>query len=183
MAGESTSALTPTQLARLLAIGTRKNADPRPGDPAPTTADALRALLAGEPSLDAEDPDSVPAVLQRPCDELRSAAGRNIETLILDPATELDTVRTLKDYAKALARHEGPPARHAAATALYYAAIASAMLFRGQRITQLSYGRLRQAFADLAAKEWMPVELKDLLAEARSACETAEMNTRPLDEP
>ena len=163
---ESTSGLRPQQLARLLAVGAR-GPQPPPGDP----AGALDELLARGICLDPADPESLPAVLGRPCDELRAMEGRGLGAILLDAQADPAAIRTLKDYAKELTRRLGAGPRHAAATAVYYGAIAQALALRGETITQHSRGQLRLAFAKLEAKPWIPPGLKDLFVQARQCCQ------------
>ena len=170
MKEETTHGLKPEQLARLLALGLQSNdaeddllATGPPGEP-------LLKMLAGKLPLDPAIPDSLPAVLNRPCDEVLPAAGRTITDLLLDSKTDLSVIKAVKDYAKELARRGGTDAQEAAATAIYYAAIASALVFHGHKITQHSYEKLHKAYAELGEKPWGSSELKDLFRKAREVC-------------
>jgi len=127
-------------------------------------------MLSGELPLDPAIPDSLPAVLNWPSDEVLAAAGRTMSSLLLDSSTDLAVLETLKDYAKELARRSETEAKQAAATVLYYAAIASALAFHGHKITQHSYQKLHQAYAELEQKPWVPPELKGLFEKARAIC-------------
>ena len=47
------------------------------------------------------------------------------------------------------------PGKRAAATAVYYAAIGAALVLHRHRITQHSYAKLDEGFAELQDKPWM----------------------------
>ena len=168
---ETTYGLSPEQLARLLEMGLNKEDDRQSGKDSSTRADVLEKMLTSDLSLDPAVPESLPAVLKRPCEELPGATGRTLGQLLLNPQCDLGILRTLKDYGKALSGASHPEAEQAAAVVIYYAAIASALLFHGQRITQHSWGKLRDAYAQLNRKSWITAELKELFQKARVLCQ------------
>ena len=170
MKEETTHGLGPQQLARLLAIGLRAHhSQGNPGN-SQTPADVLQNILDRELPLDPASPNSLPTVLNWTSDEVLSAAGRTIRDLLLNPQTHLVVVRTLKDYGKGLVRRAGSGAKETAATVIYYAAIASALVFHGRKITRHSYGTLYEAYTELGKKTWIPSELKDLFGRAHAIC-------------
>ena len=54
--------------------------------------------------------------------------------------------------------------------AVYYAAIASGLKFHHTRITEHTNNHLAEAFSILANKNWILVELRDLMLETRRLC-------------
>lgn len=110
------------------------------------------------------------SVLKQPCHGSSDGAGRALSQLLMNPQTDLAMVRTLKDYAKALSLSDAQGPEHTAAIAVYYAAIASALVFHGRKITRHSYETLRGAFSQLAEKNWLPREMKELFRRGREAC-------------
>ncbi len=127
-------------------------------------------MLSSKLVLDPAIPDSLPAVLNWPSDHVLAAAGRTMSGLLLNSSTDLAVLETLKDFEKELARRSETEAKQAAATVLYYAAIASALAFHSHKTTQHSYEKLHQAYAELEQKPWVPSELKDLFEKARAIC-------------
>jgi len=133
----STFELKSVQLARLLEMG---------GDaPEPAADELLREWLA----------QPLPGN-ERSCGEL-----------LHDPAAGADALTELKDHGKRLVRGAGSEAERAAATALYYAAIAAALVHTGAKISEHPDAKLAASFADLAARPWLPPGLAELLRRAR----------------
>jgi hypothetical protein len=163
--------LSPDQLARLLSMGLQRTGGQKGGGSNPTAAQVLEDILSAELPLDPSLPDSLPTVLNWPPDQVLAAAGRSMSDLLLDSSTDLAVFKTLKEYAKGLIRRGGPDAKQAAATVIYYAAIAGALVFHNQRITEHSYEKLQRAYAQLEQKPWIPSELKDLFQKARAICQ------------
>jgi hypothetical protein len=91
--------------------------------------------------------------------------------LLLNRTTDLAALKTLKDHAKELVSRADSEAKKAAATAICYAAIASALVFHGSTITRHSYSKLRKPYQDLEQKPWIPSDLKDLFKKAQAACQ------------
>jgi len=168
---DTTHGLNPEQLARLLALGLQNSNAQGDLDDSGTPANVLKEMLATKLPLDPALPDSLPALLKRPCDDIAAAAGRTLRDLLLDSTTDLAVIKTLKDYGKELVRCGGPDAKQAAATVIYYAAIASALAFHQHKISRHSYERLQEAYADLAQKPWIPSDLKNLFKRAHTACQ------------
>ena len=111
-----------------------------------------------------------PSVLKGHCHGLSDVGARALSQLLMNAQTDLAILRTLKDYAKALSRCGAQGPEHTAAIVVYYAAIASALVFHGKRITRHSYETLRGAFSQLAEKNWLPREVKELFRRGREAC-------------
>ena len=133
-------------------------------------AGMLQGRLARELPLELSVSDSLPAVLGRGCDELAPYRGRSMAGLLFDPDADVAALAALKQYAKQLAVRSRADVSRGVATTLYYAAIASALVFRATRITQHEPAALRRAFAALVERPWVPEDLKALFARARDAC-------------
>ncbi len=161
---DRTADRSPHRMADLLGVG-REAA----GLDSPATA--LAALLEAPASPEPASPAAPAAVLGRPCHELRAHAGKSIGELLTAPDTDLAALATLKDYAKELVRRARLDSQRSAATALYYAAIAAALVGHGRRITSYDMGKLAEGLADLLARPWLPPELAGMMARARAASE------------
>jgi hypothetical protein len=128
-------------------------------------------MLSNKLPLDPAIPDSLPAVLKRPCDEVLAAAGKTMSDLLLDLETDLAVIKALKTCGKQLARGGVPDAKQEAGTAIYYAAIANSLVFHQHKITEQSYEKLGQAYTRLEQKPWIPSELKNLFKKAEAICQ------------
>jgi hypothetical protein len=151
---ETTYGLSPDRLAKLLALGLESEKDQDDLEEKRTAAEALDEMLSRKLS-----PEKV------------KASDKTVGDLLIGADTDPSLIETLKDYGKELVRGADSETRKAAATAIYYAAIASALLSHGKKITQHSYGRLQKAYEDLEQKDWVPSDLKDLFGKAKAACQ------------
>ena len=162
-----TAGASPEGLARFLAMGAGDDAD---DDDAEASLGAFLGKLLSTPlSLDDRRPDSLPTVLGMPYREMQAHIGRMLREVLLDANVETTVLTTLKDYAKARVKAATHPSEHTAATAVYYAAIASGVVFHRRNISSLSSQQLDKGFANLAGKSWMNPEMKDLFEKARDA--------------
>jgi hypothetical protein len=94
------------------------------------------------------------ATLAARIDEIPTARGRSSALMlgeITNPDTPLDALRNAKDFAKDLADHSSTPARRAAATLLYHAAIAAALVHRGESISSIPIELRFELYEDLAS--------------------------------
>jgi hypothetical protein len=166
----STFDLNRDQLARLLAMGRIDDSSAGRSLAESTPGDLLRDMMSSPLSLDPNVPDSVPFVLGHACDELAPHAGRPIGDLLAASDLDVGALRALKDYGKILVRRSRTDAERAAATALYYAAIANALVHHGQTITEHAPAALSEALGNLTARDWLPDELKNLMMRSLDAC-------------
>lgn len=102
--------------------------------------------------------------------ELLPLAGRPLGQVLLDADTELASLREIKEHWKKLTVGDGTLADRASATTIYFAAIASALVCHGEKITTHCDEALEDSFGTLAAKRWMPEELVRLFEKARDLC-------------
>lgn len=167
----STFGLRSDRLAALLAVASQRGgAAEQPGE-AQAWREVLEARLSAPLALETDMVDSVPAVLACPCRELAPLAGRSLGDVLTHADTSLAALRLLKDYGKALALRWEEGSEHAVAIAIYYAAIAAALTYHGQRTASCSLRRLGRAMGLLAAAPWMTPAIAKLLSGARQWCQ------------
>ena len=97
--------------------------------------------------------------------------GRALGEVILDDETELDALVEIKRYGKALSTATESEVERDIGLTIYYAAIASAILFCGQAITTRSPKALADVLGTLIDKRWLNPKLARHLAKARKVCE------------
>jgi hypothetical protein len=103
--------------------------------------------------------------------EMLPLSGQPLGTILLNPPADREVLVALKNYGKRRAMLAGTStAEYDAVLTLYFAAIASALVFRGENISAHSHVTLAAAFDTLSAKPWMVPELTDLLARAQAVC-------------
>jgi hypothetical protein len=94
-------------------------------------------------------------------------AGVPVGELLLSPSTEVATLVTVKNHAKKLAAGlQRPGAEYDAMLAIYFAAIASGLVFHRQKISAHSDETLIRAFRTLKDRPWMTWELAELFGKA-----------------
>ena len=153
---DTTLGLSPEKIARLLGLGIKVGESEEGAEMDRTAGEALAEMLAREFPADAD---------------VRALRSQTIGEVLLDSKTGVAALKMLKDSGKALVRKNASEKEKAAATAVYYAAIAGALVFRDHKITQLSYDHLDEGFAKLEKKPWVSPELKTLFARARTICQ------------
>ena len=168
---ESTFGATVKGLAGLLGVGVGKDVPQDAASVDKAAGELLRARLAGTLPLDTAVVDALPAVLGKLQEELLPLAGKPLGEVLLDSDTELNAIKSIKDYGKKLAARRDSQADHSASIAIYFAAIASALLFHGEKITSYSYEHLRESFNELIEGTWIPSELAIHFSKACRLCE------------
>jgi hypothetical protein len=167
MEKETTFGSSPKGMAALMriAIGgdSKDGACQSPGE-------VLRVRLDGTLPLDAAVVEALPAILGRLSKQLIPLAGRPLGEVLLDQNIDLNAIKTIKDYGKRLTNRHDSDADDAAGVTIYYAAIASALLFHNEKITQHTWAHLDRSFDLLLNKPWMPPEFLRHFAKARKHC-------------
>lgn len=167
---DTTYGLSPEQLARLMALGLEETRGHGRFATTREAAQAVQEILTSKLPLNPANSDSLPAVLNRSCAEFFPLADRTMGDLIMNRETDLAMLKSLKDYGKQLVGQDDSEGTRAAATVLYYSAIASALTFHRQKISQHSYQKLDKSFTELEEKIYVPPEIKELFKKARLLC-------------
>jgi len=98
-------------------------------------------------------------------------SGNSVKDLLADPHTSLVLIWHLKDRFKEQSSCSASQAERHIAIALYFAAIAHALVCHECMITQYDQSYLLQSFKQLAQKRWMLGSLRDLYLKASEHCE------------
>ena len=162
--------LNKKKLAHLLRLGSRAEDSGKTDDPDVAKSQMLWEYLSHTLPPDGSRLALLPAMLAELCRATDLLDGEPIGSLLEDSGTDLAIIRGVKEYAKLLSRNASSESEHDAATAVYYAAIAHALVHHNVRITRLSHRRLHDAFALLIEAGWVSKRLKSLLREASDCC-------------
>ena len=171
---DSTSGLSPEKLARLLGIALDFDSEEGNDVSPKTTAELLNARLEGMLPLDTTVVEELPAILGRLHKDLMPHGEKTLGEALIDSQSNLGTIKKIRRYAKKMASRKGTGTERAVAVAIYYAAIANALLFHNVKITTHSYELLKASFNKLIGKPWMSAELARLFAEACKLCRKRE---------
>lgn len=103
--------------------------------------------------------------------DLLGDAGLNIGDILFNPKAELDTLKAIRKYGSKLYYYDSDPIKRSAGVALYYGAIAAALLCVQEKITEQNFPDLLKNLRDYSKKPWVAPELQRLLREAGDVCE------------
>ena len=159
------------QKSRLLSLGLGSKPRELSTDKVEQKADMLYDVLTRTLPVDPSVVDSLPSVVKGMSSRLHSLAGRPIGDLLKDPTTDIATIKKIKQYAKESGTSADSKDKGGIFLAVYYAAIASALLFHGKKITRHPYEDLQEFFLSFSREMWVLEEIKDLFQKAQMHCE------------
>ncbi len=171
MANESVYGLRLDQLAEVFSLGAEDSDALGAGDNDERMARLLREQLGGVLPKGSLLSDALLMMIGRQGCDVRPLAGGSLLRVLLSPQTELGLLQAVKDCSKELSASLDSQTEAMLATTIYYAALASALVYHDQRITQYSHEVLSQSFATFAARKWMVPELAELFVRAGRACQ------------
>jgi len=168
----STYGLRTDQMAVLFALGGEDPNSAGQYDAQENVAGLLNALLTCTRPEDSLFRDTLQMMMgQAGCDP-GVLTGKSLCNVLLSPQPDLDLLRTIKDCSKTLSNSLDSELDTALATTIYFAALASALVFHSRKISQNTYGKLDDSFTLLREKPWMAQELADLFSQARHICQS-----------
>lgn len=133
-------------------------------------AELLRDRLDDTLPLDS----SIMKVLPKAPSGLRNTIGllasEPIGKLIQEAKTDPAVIEKIKESSKKLSQSADSEATYEATSTIYYAAIASCIVFHDCKITKFSYKDLERSFGLLSKKSWIPRDLRSLFAKASQHC-------------
>jgi len=98
------------------------------------------------------------------------AAGESIRNLLINPGTDIKLIEKIKEHGKSLSQSTKADAEHDIANAIYYAAIAHALIYQNLKITKFSYKELEKALSFFTQTDWVSTDLRELFAKAVKYC-------------
>ncbi len=170
MMNDSTSGLGSDKLAQLLQLGADEQNVGDPENSNAQKATMLATLLTHSLPVNAVLIQSLPAIIQRVCQELESLPENSMDKILLDPSSDVAVIDQIKSYAKQKTKSAPSNIEREAAIALYYAAIASALIFHNKQITKKNHTKLRKSFEQLSVLQWVDKRIANLLSDAAALC-------------
>jgi len=128
--------------------------------------DLLCDILKSPLPVPHEVKEALPAVFQGPGTRLKSLAGDPILECLLNGETKSATLRAIKEYARQQGREAQSEWVREVFLAVYCMAIAAAVVFHGEIISQHSAHDLGAFFFKYSESSWIPLKLRQLLARA-----------------
>lgn len=98
------------------------------------------------------------------------ATGEQIRDLLDNPKVDLNLLKKVKAYGKRLSKSASSEVEHDIANIIYYAAIASALVFHEAKISQFSYKDLEKSFLALSEEDWVPSDFHDFFTKTSLYC-------------
>ena len=168
----STFGLGKKQLQQLFAIGDEDVSALPKTEGVKTRTELLQRRLREPLPLGREQLEVLPAALAQLCSTIGSIAGETIISLIRSSETGISVLQRIKRNGKRLSNHALSKNEQQVGVAIYYGAIASALVYHERRISRLSYSNLADAFERLSNESWMSSDLAMLYRVAREYCGT-----------
>ena len=157
------------QRTRLLRIGlsgpSSENYDVEPDE---KRTDTLYQILTSTLPLAQEIKTSLPDLITAQVQDLISISGRPIGELIQDQETDLITLRKIKECCKEGGANADSKEAKDAFMAVYFAAIASGLVFHDTKISHHKDQDLRSFFDSFLKRPWILEELRTLFEKASS---------------
>jgi hypothetical protein len=154
------------QKTRLLSLGIEPDRPAAMPDGDEQRGDLLCDILRRPLPPDGQAQQEVSSTLGQACPPFRAIVGPPLRELLLDPKTDVAVLRRIKEYAKTMGQKAETEAEKAVFLAIYLVAIAAAMVFHSQRITEHSDTDLARFWEFFARVSWIPIDLMRVLAEA-----------------
>jgi len=165
--------LNPGQLIGLLSIGAEADlSESGEFTSDEQIRDYFALLVQRKIPSDASIVDSILIFLRENEPYGKRVSGRSLSEILLDATTELEFFEVIKDYSKKIYQTTVSKGESSIAAAIYYAAIAAALVHHDTKISGHPWQTLKTAFEDLLAKPWMTPPLTGLLERAHDRCET-----------
>jgi len=166
----TTFGLSPNKLAGLWNIGSDVGEAEKATDLNNKKTELLRDLLAGTLPTQSPKAKSRPKGLKHQKSVVSFLTNVPIEKLLMSPETDIALIRKIKNYCKKLSSNAKSKVEYQVANTVYYAAIASALIFHDRRITKFSYKNLEGYFQRLGRENWIPETLVRLFTKAWEYC-------------
>ncbi len=167
---QTTYGLNREKVVRILQIGSEKEELEHEPFIHEDTAELLRDQLAQPFLSDCTMNFCASRLSKIPCHPAALMPLETIGDLLWNRETTTSVLKRLKKFGKSLFSKGKIASQRDIGLAIYYGAIANALVFHDVRITRLSYLDLYRSFIALAEKEWMSPQLQSLFRRAHEYC-------------
>ena len=150
---------------------THNDEDDQEIDSSECRAWALCDLLSEVLPFDSERLARLPLGVRELVEGLPRLRGEPLKDVICGPQSQLRDLRAAKDHAKSIADGTITGAKREAARAVYYGAIAAALVYHDEKISRHTYEKLYGYFGCQMGKRWILPSLLHLFAQARDICD------------
>ena len=154
---------------RLLKIGlSASSSEDHDVEPNEKRTDTLYQILTSPLFLETDAKTSLPDFITGQVQDLVSISGKPMGELIQDLQTDLLTLRKIKEHSKLDGTNADSKEAQDAFMAVYFAAIASALVFHDTTISHHKDEDLSRFFDSFCKKPWVLTELRTLFQKASS---------------
>ncbi|MFC1635923.1 hypothetical protein ACFL5Z_13875 [Planctomycetota bacterium] len=166
----TTLGLSPDKLAGLWNIGSKAEETGKAADSDSKKTELLRDLLSGtvQPHTPKAKSGSKKQTHQKSFSNFLTDV--SIDKLLQNPKTDITLLRKIKEHGKRLSEGAKSKTEYQVANTIYYAAIASALVFHRRSLTTFSFNDLEQYFLRLKEERWIPTSLRSLFKKACEYC-------------
>ena len=172
MNNNSTHGLRPEQLFNLLSVGADKdlfcdnimNSDEE-------VKEYFQSLIHRKVPKETSLVDSILIFLRESKAFGNSIIDHSLGEILNHSKTEIELLKTIKYYSKNIYQSTVSKGENSIAVAIYYAAIASGLVYHDMKISEHTYQTLKEAFSNLMNQPWMISDVKQLFSEAHKICE------------
>jgi len=131
--------------------------------------DLLDQYLDTAVTANPEATEKLTSVLMHVYREIASHTRCSVRDCLLDAGTPVPILKEIKKHHKQVANTSRSEAERQVATVVYFAAIASALVFHRERITSYSNNEFAQAINRLSDESWIAPKIKALLQRASAS--------------
>jgi hypothetical protein len=174
MTKKSIYGLTPSQLGRLLSVSAcvPESMSDMSDDQVKQKVfrDHLNKRLSDDPSFQ----EVLASVRGESTARTPGSLDRSLKEVLLDSQCSATVLQAIKDHSKRLSAAVTSGSQTLVTTTIYYAAVAAALVHRGEWITRYSRGDLVERFSLLAQRMWIDEDIRGLFARAAGLCREKE---------
>ncbi len=172
------SELSATGLASLLGLALETHADETHLPEDQRRGKLLKEKLAARLPLGPDHDGALDTVNEQLFQIHTLLTQRPIGETLTDPSADSSAIRDIKVFAKRMSFRAKSPLDREIAAAIYYTAIASAIVFCGKRITSLGSDHLASEFTRLRRQGWIPASLSMILSAAAELCSRHQLGSQ-----